>query len=592
MAKYEQPYWDQFAPPIISSHGLKKHGKEYKGPCPACGGDDRFWIAEHNGLVKVHCRQCGDWKSIIEQLHAEGLWPSLQPISDNVVKLRNEDDFPVQKGQTYNERKGVQLFNAWVQDDIVIVPLYNFEREIVGHQSIDAAGNKRFNKGLDKSQGVFGVCGIIDGLCCYVAEGWATSASVAQATETPCVFALSCHDMPLVCQKLQKMFPDIKFIIAADADRQGRDAAAKTGLPWVAPETEGDDWNDVHQKAGLEAVANGLKRVSQPKPLFVPLDQIKIQKPQWLIEDLLERDSLAIVFGASGTFKTFVVIDMALSVATGKDYHGRAVHQGMVVFIAGEGNAGFSRRTAAWFRHYDLEQTGIPFLKSAGGLVLSEDSMQEIVRHLDAAQDQHGKLDLICLDTLDRTIEGVEDSNDDTKRYLDFCDQLRVRYATTVLVVAHTGHQAPNRAKGSTKLKDRMDSSYQVRAWGEHNVDLIPRKMKDAEEPAPLTFIRVPITVETHDGEETDSLVLTRIDTGPQEGLSRERFHAIILENFARHKEEGRMKQADLKQLVSTDTNTSQKTVQRRIKELIDDKVFRLDGRDLCEGDNYVETPF
>ena len=52
------------------------------------------------------------------------------------------------------------------------------------------------------------------------------------------------------------------------------------------------------------------------------------------------------------------------------------------------------------------------------------------------------------------------------------------------------------------------------------------------------------------------------------------------------------MKQADLKQLVSTDTNTSQKTVQRRIKELIDDKVFRLDGRDLSEGDNYVETPF
>ncbi|MBT6544746.1 MAG: AAA family ATPase [Rhodobacteraceae bacterium] len=592
MADFEQPYWDQFAPPIISSHGLKKHGKEYKGPCPACGGDDRFWIANHNGLVKVHCRVCGDWKSIIEQLHAEGLWPSLQPIRDNVVQLRNEDDFPVQEGQTYNERKGVRLFNAWVENQTVVVPLYNFERERVGYQSIAPDGRKRFNKGLDKSQGVFGVCGTIDGPVCYVAEGWATSASVAEATNEPCVFALSCHDMPLVCQKLRQMFPDINFIIAADADRQGREAAAKTGMPWAAPKTEGSDWNDVHQAMGKEAVTAGLKMVAQPKPLFVALDQIEVKKPQWLIEDLLEQDSLAIVFGASGTFKTFVVIDMALSVATGKDYHGRDVHQGAVVFIAGEGNYGFSRRTAAWFRHYDLEQRGIPFLKSAGGIVLSEDRMEEITQHLDAAQAHHGKLDLICLDTLDRTIEGVEDNNDDTKRYLDFCDQLRVRYATTVLVVAHTGHQAPNRAKGSTKLKDRMDASYQVRAWGDNNVDLIPRKMKDAEEPSGLTFIRVPITVETFDGEETDSLVLSLVHTEPQEGLSKERFHSIILDNFERQKQDGRMKQADLKQLVATDTNTSQKTVQRRIKELIDDKVFRLDGRDLCEGDSYVQNAF
>lgn len=592
MADFEQPHWDQFAQPIISSHGLKKHGKEYKGPCPACGGDDRFWIANHNGMVKVHCRQCGDWKSIIEQLHAEGLWPSLQPISDNVVQLRNEDDFPVQEGQSYNERKGVRLFNAWVQDKIVIVPLYNFDRERAGHQSIAADGTKRFNKGLDKSQGVFGVCGTIDGPICYVAEGWATSSSVAEATDCPCVFALSCHDMPLVCQKLQSMFPDVRFIVAADADRQGRDAATKTGLPWVAPKTEGEDWNDVHQSLGLAAVASGLKNTAQPKPLFVPLDQIEIKKPQWLIEDLLERDSLAIVFGASGTYKTFVVIDMALSVAMGKDYHGRNVHQGTVVFIAGEGDAGFSRRTAAWFCHHGLEQTGIPFLKSNGGIVLSEDRMEEITRHLDAVQAHHGKLDLICLDTLDRTIEGVEDNNDDTKRYLDFCDQLRVRYATTVLVVAHTGHQAPNRAKGSTKLKDRMDASYQVRAWGEHNVDLIPHKMKDAEEPAALTFLRCPITVETHDGEETDSLVLMLVNSEPQEGLSKERFHAIILDNFERQKEDGRIKQADLKQLVATDTNTSQKTVQRRIKELIDSKVFKLDGRDLCEGESYVSNSF
>lgn len=39
----------------------RREGKEWKGPCPLCGGDDRFHVGEKpNGEALVGCRVCMD----------------------------------------------------------------------------------------------------------------------------------------------------------------------------------------------------------------------------------------------------------------------------------------------------------------------------------------------------------------------------------------------------------------------------------------------------------------------------------------------------------------------------------------------------
>ena len=592
MAEYEKAHWDEWSSRIIDGLGLvKKARDEYHGPCPACGdGEDRFWIKPNQGKVIVNCRVCGDWQTIQQKLHAEGLWPSLQPLSGNVVSIRQEEDFPVQQpGERYHERKGVGLGNAWLSGDVLTVPLYNLDREIAGHQTITPDGQKRFTKGLDKTQGVFGVCGTMMGAThCYIAEGWATSMSVELATNIACVFALDSNNLPLVSEKLQQAFPDIKFTVAADADSAGREAAKKTGLNWSAPKKQGWDWNDVLLAEGPNAVKDGLKHINQPKRLFTKLEYIEVLKPQWLIEGVLEQVSLCNLFGASGTYKTFLGVDIALSIATGLPYHGHNVTQGSVAYVAGEGAFGFARRTGAWFKFHDIDPKGVPFYRSTAPITLDDESIDEICDALDLIQEQSGKLELIVLDTVDRTISGIEDDTGDSKRYLDFMDVLRLRYAATVMAIAHTGHAEPNRVKGSTKWKDRVDSSYQVKAWGQNNVDLICRKMKDAEEMPTMTFLRMPITVETADGEETDSIVLELTVTRTEQGISPQRFREIILETFETQKDGNRMKQADLKALVAIEVDSSQKTVQRRIADMIKEKVFKLDGRYLEEGESYA----
>ena len=46
---------------------LKKKGREWIGPCPLCGGEDRFHVREHGAKVLVGCRGCIDGRDSTEK---------------------------------------------------------------------------------------------------------------------------------------------------------------------------------------------------------------------------------------------------------------------------------------------------------------------------------------------------------------------------------------------------------------------------------------------------------------------------------------------------------------------------------------------
>ena len=116
--------------------------------------------------------------------------------------------------------------------------------------------------------------------------------------------------------------------------------------------------------------------------------------------------------------------------------------------------------------------------------------------------------------------------------------------------------------------------------------------MKDVEPPLPQTFLRVPIDITLDDGEVSNSLVLQLVAQNTDEALSRDRIRAIILSEFAHHNEAGSMRRSDLKSLVSMETSMSQRSVDRYIKQLIDDDIFILTSGILNAGGNYVENDF
>src|SRR3954454_6685899 len=83
-------------------------------------------------------------------------------------------------------------------------------------------------------------------------------------------------------------------------------------------------------------------------------------EPEWLVYEILPRDGVGELCGPPGTYKSFLALDLALSVATGTDWTGREVKQGSVVYIAGEGASGYKSRVPSWKRAKGVTEE-VPF---------------------------------------------------------------------------------------------------------------------------------------------------------------------------------------------------------------------------------------
>lgn len=71
---------------------------------------------------------------------------------------------------------------------------------------------------------------------------------------------------------------------------------------------------------------------NRPRVKLVTVGELKrLPRPRWLVAGMVPEHALVETFGDSGHFKSFIALDMALSVATGTDYHGRKTEPGTVV---------------------------------------------------------------------------------------------------------------------------------------------------------------------------------------------------------------------------------------------------------------------
>jgi len=248
---------------------------------------------------------------------------------------------------------------------------------------------------------------------------------------------------------------------------------------------------------------------------FVAVGDLELKEPEFLIDGLIETDTLGLVFGDPGCGKTFVAVDLAMCVATGEDFHGHPVKQGPVFYIAGEGHSGLARRFAAWAGHHDIELTDLPLFKSAtAAQFLDAGSAAAVVEAVDALVISHGPPVLIEVDTLARNYgPGDENSTEDMGLFIAAMDELRSRWpGAVILIVHHSGHADKTRARGAMALKGALDFEYRVSKDGDR-IHLANTKMKDAEPPANLHF-----TLRTLElGEGFSSAVLIPADTDDSE---------------------------------------------------------------------------
>ena len=199
----------------------------------------------------------------------------------------------------------------------------------------------------------------------------------------------------------------------------------------------------------------------------------------WIIKGVLPKAGLGVVYGASGSGKSFVVLDMGMAIARGAPWRGRKVKPGRVAYIAAEGADGFRKRLAAYAQHQNVDLADVPMtvLNAAPNLLEKQDAV-DVARGIKAS----GGADLIIVDTFAQTTPGAnENAGEDVGKALGYCKRIHEVTGAMVLLIHHSGKDATKGARGWSGLRAACDAEIEV-VRGATSRALRLTKSKDGED--------------------------------------------------------------------------------------------------------------
>lgn len=182
--------------------------------------------------------------------------------------------------------------------------------------------------------------------------------------------------------------------------------------------------------------------------------------PAWLVPGFLYRASTAKIYGPPGGTKSFLLLDLALSLATGRTWHGRALDRTRVHYVMAEGQAVNALRAQAWLTHHGLDRAELDGWFSAipQGVMLTPEGLARYLPIV-AGEAPPG---LVVLDTKNRMMVGEENSASDVAVMVRAMDAIREASGSTVCLVDHTGLADQTRGRGSNAVTAAMDTEILV----------------------------------------------------------------------------------------------------------------------------------
>jgi hypothetical protein len=218
------------------------------------------------------------------------------------------------------------------------------------------------------------------------------------------------------------------------------------------------------------------------KPLSALLS--KPYKPNWLIKDHMEKNSIGMIFGEPACAKSFIAMDIAFCIASGLDWNGNDTMQGKVVYIAGEGHSGIGKRFKALELKYGTSTDDV-FISTLPASLSDQAGVDAVQEEVDGTCPNPA---LIVIDTLNCNIgSGDENSARDFAIFIHLMKTTLMASGAAVLIVHHSGHSSGKRARGSSSIKGAMDVEYLI-TKNKEVVTMDCTKAKEFIEPAPFSF--------------------------------------------------------------------------------------------------------
>jgi hypothetical protein len=270
-------------------------------------------------------------------------------------------------------------------------------------------------------------------------------------------------------------FPDASVIMREYAQRVPQ--GINTYLEVEALKTLTSAYNGTSRDPARAPVRNVTKKAqdSTPQQLRQPpnlqhaalhwAEKALLPQPpvDWVIEDLISAGSVVVISGEGGIGKTYVVMDMALSVALGEQWLGFKTRQGVALFVDEEsGPRRIARRIAEILRGHDAQRKVPMAYVSLVGFDLrdpiSTNALRELIQSIGAR--------LVALDALaDIMLGGDENSVTDIQTVFHNLRQIAETTQSAILVIHHTNKRGGYR--GSTAIKGAADLMLMMQSDGD-----------------------------------------------------------------------------------------------------------------------------
>jgi putative DNA primase/helicase len=155
---------------------------------------------------------------------------------------------PLADSHRYLTRKRIKGHGARLAFGKLVIPVFADPKRLVNLQFIDGEGTKRFLRGGQKA-GCFWWIGRHPTETVCLAEGYATAASIHEATGHRCYIGFDAGNLPAVAEAVRALHPQARVVVCADHDpagiKYGTDAAVRIGAALALPDLPGQDFNDL-----------------------------------------------------------------------------------------------------------------------------------------------------------------------------------------------------------------------------------------------------------------------------------------------------------------------------------------------------------
>ena len=252
--------------------------------------------------------------------------------------------------------------------------------------------------------------------------------------------------------------------VGGDASIRPTEAASAEELTRVAAETA---QSDAPYAGRFPVISAG--ELSRRKPT------------DWLIKGVLPRADLVVLYGASGSGKSFVGIDLMAAISRGVAWRERRTKKGRAIIIAAEGGGGMGKRIEAYCQHHNInaDDLDIGVITAPPNFMLKDD-ITDLVRAVTAANGA----DVIMVDTFAQVTPGAnENAAEDMGLALANARALRDATGAVVVLVHHAGKDTSKGSRGWSGIKAATDAEIEVIRHEESPVrEIRISKMKDGDD--------------------------------------------------------------------------------------------------------------